>query len=60
MKIELKRVINFIWVFALMISLKGTTKLQFYTDVYAWYPDGKVKSIPPGLLQIGLFCHILA
>lgn len=27
---------------------KETTKLQFYTDVYAWYQDGKIKKISPG------------
>jgi Tol biopolymer transport system component len=30
------------------IFLMGFTKLQFYTDVYAWYPDGGIKKISPG------------
>jgi hypothetical protein len=30
------------------LFLNGSAKLQFYTDVYAWYPDGKIKKISPG------------
>jgi len=48
MKTEFKRIINLIWVFALVFSLKGATELQFYTDVYAWYPDGQIKKVSPG------------
>ncbi len=48
MKLKLKRVIGLIWIFSLMISLNGNSRLQFYTDVYAWYPDGKIKKISPG------------
>ena len=48
MKIKLKRIINLICVFALMILLRGAAELQFYTDVYAWYPDSRVKKISPG------------
>jgi hypothetical protein len=43
-----KRNINLICIFVLMISLEGATKLQFYTDVYAWYPEGQIKKISPG------------
>lgn len=48
MKLKLKRVIGLIWIFSLMISLNGNSRLQFYTDVYAWYPDGEIKKISPG------------
>jgi Tol biopolymer transport system component len=48
MRVGFKSIIIFIWVFVLMISLMGATKLQFYTDVYAWYPDGKIKKISSG------------
>jgi len=42
---------NFLVVLGTLILaffLNGAVKLQFYTDVYAWYPDGEVKKISPG------------
>lgn len=48
MKIEAKKWLYFIGVSIGAIFLMGSTKLQFYTDVYAWYPDGQVKKISPG------------
>ena len=48
MKIELKKILNLIWVFVLLFSLTGASQLKFYTDVYAWYPNGDVKRISPG------------
>jgi Tol biopolymer transport system component len=35
-------------VFVAVISLNGQNKLHFYTDVFAWYPNGKVKRVSPG------------
>jgi Tol biopolymer transport system component len=48
MKRELKKISGLIWILFLMTHLDGSAQLQFYTDVYAWYPDGKVKKISPG------------
>jgi hypothetical protein len=45
---DTKKSLRLLGMLALVISLKGTTKLQFYTDVYAWYPDGDIKKISPG------------
>jgi hypothetical protein len=36
-----KKVPVFLEVLILVFLLNGATKLQFYTDVYAWYPDGQ-------------------
>jgi hypothetical protein len=48
MKINTKKILCLVGVLILVLFLKGSPKLQFYTDVYAWYPDGKIKKISPG------------
>lgn len=58
MNIESKRIISSVFVFITIIALNGcgdnhlrkstSTELQFHTDVFAWYPDGKIKKISPG------------
>lgn len=48
MKLGSKKIIGLIFVFIATLLLKGAVKLQFYTDVYAWYPNGKIKKISPG------------
>jgi Tol biopolymer transport system component len=48
MKTKLNRLIRFIGVLVLLFPLNGVTELKFYTDVYAWYPDGRVKKISTG------------
>lgn len=45
---DTKKILCLVGVLILVLFLTGTTKLQFYTDVYAWYPDGKIKKISPG------------
>jgi Tol biopolymer transport system component len=45
---ELKKSISLICLLVAILFLMGSTQLQFYTDVYAWYPNGKVKKISPG------------
>jgi hypothetical protein len=37
----IKKIIILIWVLVTLICLFGSNKLQFYTDVFAWYPDGQ-------------------
>lgn len=39
----IKKTLCLLSVFAAVISLSGKDKLHFYTDFFAWYPDGKVK-----------------
>jgi hypothetical protein len=47
-----KKILKFIGVSILVMSLNGGAKLQFYTDVYAWYPDGKnVRQVTKGPFQ---------
>ena len=46
--IQTKRLPCFIGVLIAAILLIGATELNFYTDVYAWYPEGQVKRISPG------------
>jgi len=48
MKMNPKRILSFGGMFVLMVFLNGAVKLRFYTDVYAWYPDGTIKRISPG------------
>lgn len=43
-----KWLLYFAGVLILVFLSNGAAELQFYTDVYAWYPDGKVKKISPG------------
>jgi hypothetical protein len=45
---QTKRRLCFIGVLIAAVLWIGATELQFYTDVYAWYPDGQVKKISPG------------
>jgi len=35
-------------VLAVVLLVNGATKLHFYTNVYAWYPEGRIKKISPG------------
>jgi Tol biopolymer transport system component len=32
----------------MVLCSSASVKLQFYTDVYAWYPDGKIEKVSPG------------
>lgn len=48
MIMDAKKVLGLWGMLFLVFSLKGAPELQFYTDVYAWYPDGRVKKITPG------------
>ncbi len=43
-----KKIIILTWVFVTLLCLHGSDKLKFYTDVFAWYPDGQLKKISPG------------
>lgn len=43
-----KRALCFVGILVLTFFLNGAVKLQFYTDVYAWYPDGTIERISPG------------
>lgn len=43
-----KRLFVLIGVLILVMCKKGAPRLQFYTDVFAWYPDGKIMKITPG------------
>jgi hypothetical protein len=44
----MKKALCFLSVLATMTSLSGQDRLHFYTDVFAWYPDGEVRRISPG------------
>ncbi len=48
MKMNPKKILCLGGMSVLMFFIYGTAKLQFYTDVYAWYPDGAVKRVSPG------------
>jgi len=48
MRMDTKKILCVVGVSVLVLLLKGATKLQFYTDVYAWHPDGKIKKISRG------------
>lgn len=48
MRLETKKILCVVGLVVLSVSLNGAAKLQFYTDVYAWYPDGKIKKISLG------------
>jgi len=48
MKPDLKRIIGSILISLVAFAVLEASKLQFYTDVYAWYPDGKIERISPG------------
>jgi Tol biopolymer transport system component len=44
----IKKIIWFAGVLTAVLMVNGAVKLQFYTDVYAWYPEGRIKKISPG------------
>ena len=46
MRMDTKKILCVVGVSVLVLLLKGATKLQFYTDVYAWHPDGKIIPLP--------------
>jgi hypothetical protein len=48
MKTISKQILCLVGLSILALFLNGTTELHFYTDVYAWYPDGEIKKISPG------------